>query len=778
MKPTVILLCFLSFSSFSQTNLTLLSQTDCDTSWYTVGIMGVGGYVDEFGNEYAIVGTEKGVCIYDITIPSSPVKKIYIPGGWSTWREVGVYNNHAYVSSLTGDGLLIIDLNPLPGTITLANATNFMGDITIVMGSHSLYVSKDGMLYANGSPPNGGVIIYDLKFDPKYPEEMGSFQEWYVHDSYASGDTLFCANITEGFLSVLDISDPINIQVLAIESTPKNFTHNCWLSDNGNYLFTTDEVSGAWIGAYDISDFNNITEIDRIKRSDSCLATPHNTYFINDFLVTAYYSEGITIHDVSYPDNMIEIAHYDTDSTSSTGFIGAWGAFPFFPSGNIIVSDRYNGLFIFAPNYVRAARLQGHVTDAVFGSAINNVNVSMLSVANDDQTDFAGYYSTGNATGGNFQVVFSKMGYVTDTFNVSLINDSVITLDVQLQPITYFSLTGKVIENVSEAGIKDVKIEIQNSVYSYTAYSDLYGNFSFPQIFNDPANTSCNIFFTKWGHETYCDSNVNINTVNSPWTMHLDKGYYDDFSTDMEWQINSTATNGIWERAKPNGVSSLNPDYDKEDDCFDMAFVTENGTGSDNLGLGHTTITSPLIDITDYVDPYINFDLWIGEYNFDSTERGNAVTVFINDGTDILMARETYFNFPHKEWTTVSLRVADFTSQRSGLTIKIQAEDYWNDEPFEAAVDKFRITGEIVYPLPVPTTFMVYPNPAYDVLNFQSPQRITNVMIIDVTGKIVMNKTIGDYRGNLSIDNLANGIYELKAVLENGEFSATKIIKQ
>ena len=42
------------------------------------------------------------------------------------------------------------------------------------------------------------------------------------------------------------------------ELTPNNFTHNAWTSDDGNFIFTTDERANAFVESFDISDLDDI----------------------------------------------------------------------------------------------------------------------------------------------------------------------------------------------------------------------------------------------------------------------------------------------------------------------------------------------------------------------------------------------------------------------------------------------------------------------------------------------------------------------------------------
>ena len=80
----------------------------------------------------------------------------------------------------------------------------------------------------------------------------------------ARGDTLWGSAVYEGYFFAIDVSNPLEPVIfndsLAFHQTPNAFTHNCWISDDGNTLFTTDEKSGAYIAAYDVSDLSNIQE--------------------------------------------------------------------------------------------------------------------------------------------------------------------------------------------------------------------------------------------------------------------------------------------------------------------------------------------------------------------------------------------------------------------------------------------------------------------------------------------------------------------------------------
>ena len=213
---------------------------------------------------------------------------------------------------------------------TLFTAASSGAD-TEFTAAHNIYIDENGVAYIfgassnTGSSPSDGVIFLDVDTDPINPLFLGEWDDFYVHDGMARGDTMYVGCIYEGDLYVVDVSDKANPVNLGNVGTPSDFTHNAWVSDNGNYVFTTDEVSDAYLGSYDISDLNNIQEIDRIQSNPGSNSIPHNTHVDGNFIITSYYRDGTVVHDITNPHNLIEVAHYDSSPLSGDGFDGCWG---------------------------------------------------------------------------------------------------------------------------------------------------------------------------------------------------------------------------------------------------------------------------------------------------------------------------------------------------------------------------------------------------------------------------------------------------------------------
>jgi choice-of-anchor B domain-containing protein len=137
----------LNIDSLSHVNYQSLHGANLNDVW---------GYVDELGNEYAIVGTSKGTSIVDVTIPSNPVEVFWLPGTESIWRDPCVYGNYAYVTTEAEDGLQIIDLTPLPQSTNLTS-TLYTGPANSTWQSaHTCFIDENGFAYIFGANRGNG----------------------------------------------------------------------------------------------------------------------------------------------------------------------------------------------------------------------------------------------------------------------------------------------------------------------------------------------------------------------------------------------------------------------------------------------------------------------------------------------------------------------------------------------------------------------------------------------------------------------------------------------
>ncbi len=315
-------------------NVTLIANVN---DYPAVGYSSCWGYTAPNGREYALLGVRSGTSIIDITNNSNVVEVAFIPGPTSTWRELKTCQQFAYVVNETGGGMHIIDLSDLPNSATLA--ATYTGFTT----AHTLYIDEpNSMLYAEGtsSAPVRAISLAD----PLNPVQVSTFG-LECHDMYARDNMVYVAEGNSRSIGIFDLNIPSSPVFVARFQIPSaGYVHNVWLSDDGNYVMTTEETTGKTVKIWDIQNLSNVTMVDQYL-GPSNLA--HNVLIKGNFAYIAHYADGLRIVDISDPTNIFEAGFYDTHPGTG-GFNGAWGAFPFFPSGKILISDIQSGLWVFS----------------------------------------------------------------------------------------------------------------------------------------------------------------------------------------------------------------------------------------------------------------------------------------------------------------------------------------------------------------------------------------------------------------------------------------------
>jgi choice-of-anchor B domain-containing protein len=755
----IILFIFVAGQMFAQTNMTLLSHVNYQ-QLHQAKLNDVWGYVDEIGNEYAIVGTSKGTSILDVSDPTAPVEVFWLPGTTSIWRDPCVYGDVAYVTTEANVGLTIIDLSPLPASTTLPTYTYFGNTTPQLLSAHTCFVDENGVAYIFGSNRvNGGVLMLDVHTDPFNPIELGFFDNWYVHDGFVRNDTMFLAHIIDGFVSLVDVSDKANPVLLGTQNTPNNFSHNIWPTDNGQIVYTTDEVSGAYIAAYDITDPQNIREVDRFQNSPGAGVVPHNTHVKGNYLITSYYSDGVIVNDITHPDNMIKVAEFDTYPSQTSGFDGDWGVYPFLPSGNLIVSDITEGLFVLGVTYQQASYLEGVVTDQNTGLPISGVQIQIGGDDHIEDSRSDGYYKTGVLGVGTQLVDFSKVGYLQQSVSVSLIEGAITYQNIQLVPIPQYNLQVNVYEQGTNNPIPDALILLKTELIEHNGLTNGIGQESMTLYYQQ----NYSVTVTKWGYFPACFEQE-ITDQTGVLSIYLTKGYHDEFTFDLGWQTNGSATTGMWERGVPIGTSGgSSPGIDADFDCSDKAYVTGNDPAlnddADDVDEGIVILTSPTMDLTTYTDPYVNFNYWF--FCFHGNPPDDTLKVFVNNGQEIVELAS--FAAITSQWTPASIRLLDHITPTASMTVSFRISDYSpNVNITEAGVDYFYVTNSSVLGMEESNqSFQIYPNPTSSVLTIECGDDI-KYAVCDLKGNEVLIGSTSQTKTQIDLSELATGTYLLK----------------
>lgn len=746
------------------------------------------GYTQD-GREYALVGGSQGLIIVDVTEPDAPVQIIQVPGPDNLWKEIKTYQNFCYVTTEGGGGLQVIDLTNLPAdNLTWYNYTGD-GDIIGALNTiHALHVDTTlGYLYLYGSNLfNGGAVVLDIHTDPYNPKYVGKFSELgYLHDGYANNDTLFGGHIFAGVLSIVDMKDKANPVLLGTVQTPGKFTHNSWRLVDEHTILTTDEALPSFVTAYDISDPTDIRELDRISTNDGMGSIGHNTHIRDNWAVTSWYTDGLTIADVTKPDNLVFTGWYDTWNGTGPTFDGCWGAYPLFPSGTVLATNISPGdLFILTPTYVRAAYLEGAVIDGCSGLPLSDVQIDVNSSDRwvDTQTDLQGVFKTGQAQEGNFVVTVSKPGYITHTVPVELRAAQTATFTVVLELASAFNLSGVVIDAETKQPIANTQVLIGNTGSSFSLQTDAQGRFDEDCV---PGDTYT-VVAAAWG---YLPESIQVNS-DAPNTVELQRGYYDDFRLNLGWSTAATASAGLWARGEPAGTvfqnNPANPDEDIPVDAGDRCYVTGNGggnAGADDVDNGTVTLSSPPMALARYGDAVLSFWYWFFNDGGNGTP-DDSLLVLVTNGTDTAVVLSQ--SVSEAAWRySGEFQFFNFDLTDDVRVHFITGDDQATGHLVEAGVDGFQVVpGAILVSAPetpAAASLRVWPNPSTGAFQVAHPENLRDAHLaaFNAQGVMVWNQTGAGETQTITLGHdWPAGVYWLRLQADDRLLEVVRLVKQ
>jgi choice-of-anchor B domain-containing protein len=781
----LILLLLLSHWAASQTakNIALVAHVP-----YPDLSSDVVGYVKN-GVEYAILAHSTATAIISLANPSNPVVLQEIACGHpGDWHEVDVYQHYAYVTNEQGDGLRIIDLSNLPGPVTHVDTV-----IDNVISGHTLMI-EDSTLYVFGSAPLFGANVYSLH-EPMHPVVIGQYGNNFVHDAYVRNRIAYMCEPNAGTMSMVDMSNPASPVVLGSVPTTSQFPHNSWLNDAGTVCFTTDEVNSAYITAYDITNPANMEELGRYRGSLSGgVSIPHNVKVLNDFGVTAYYTDGVNIADFHRPHNMVEVGYFDTNPASGGGFEGNWGLDCYLPSGLILAADMSTGFWVLQPTYVQACYLEGQVTDVSNGNPITNATVHVAAPAITDQTNNLGNYALGTADPATVSVTYSKYGYRDTTLTVNLTNGNVIIQNVALQPNPLVGMIVTVKDATNGNPIPNAALLFEEVVsgigQTFTA------NANGQVIDNSFMAAQYHLIAGHWGYLSQSiDTTIAAATNNIE--VFLTPGYYDDFTFDFGWQTSGTATDGNWERGEPYGVVHTintgpiwtNPEEDVTTDFSNECFVTGNSVTNysfdGDVDAGVTILTSPPMDLSNDLNPWLIFDYWflstdqVGVHGF-----RDSLAIYIDNGnqtTRVWFVKDALYPF----WQRDTVQIASFLPLTSTMRLIVRASDRLLDNAVEAALDEVRIEDQSTVGVHADKTMgyiAAVPNPSEGrlALHYDLHGQVNGqICLVNLEGKVMRRCELSAPAGIVQIEGaLPAGMYFATLNGGDGRAASIKIVVQ
>ena len=372
-------------AGFACSDVELVSFLPVDAVGGGRGIMvsDLWGWTDpDTGREYAILGRFDGTSFIDVTDAENPVYLGNLPltegATPNLWRDMKVYANHAFVvaDNAGQHGIQVFDLTHLRDVGSEPVEFDEDAHYSEFYSAHNIVINEEsGFAYVvggsgGGETCGGALHMVDLR-DPKNPTFAGCYSDpstgqngpGYTHDAqcvmYRGPDEdhagkEVCFNASESALGIGDVTDKDNPTPISSASYPNvAYSHQGWLSEDHRYFYLNDELDelqggteGTRTLVWDVQDLDDPVLVNEFVQDNP--ASDHNLYVRGQFMYQSNYVSGLRIFDISDPENPNPVGFFDTVSGSpdTPGFAGSWSNYPFFESGNIIVSSMREGLFV------------------------------------------------------------------------------------------------------------------------------------------------------------------------------------------------------------------------------------------------------------------------------------------------------------------------------------------------------------------------------------------------------------------------------------------------
>lgn len=325
------------------------------------------------GNEYALLGSSEGTLFIDISVPENPIILGMLPTHTisSSWFDMKTYSNHAFiVSEAFNHGMQVYNLLQLDELSRETRNYNLQETAYYNVGSsHNIVINEDsGYAYIVGAKTcNGGLHMVDIS-DPINPSFAGCFRmDGYTHDAqcvnydgpdsnYAGREICFCSN--ESKLTIVDVTNKLAPKLLSrmtYEYSYWTYTHQGWLTEDKSLFLFGDEVKVGLAATY-IVDVTDLTNPELKQQFCQPFETnTHNQYVKGSYSYQSNYRSGLRILDVDVYEEtgtFQEEAFFDTyPLNDELGYDGTWSNYPWFDSGNVIVSGIKEGLFVVKPHF-------------------------------------------------------------------------------------------------------------------------------------------------------------------------------------------------------------------------------------------------------------------------------------------------------------------------------------------------------------------------------------------------------------------------------------------
>ena len=258
---------------------------------------------------------------------------------------------------------------------------------------------------------------------------------------------------------------------------------------------------------------------------------------VNRPMDTQYYSSGAVFKSQTVGESRSRKLYSDSDEYDPTA-----------PADGALVSGQFpKTTFFVIPGGV------GHITGTVLGAGnqpLAGVSVQFQTGGYTAVTNAQGQYAIQNIISENYNVTFSKFGYVSQTLAANIQEDQTLTLNVTLAQMAMVNVSGTILGSDTAAGLNGAAIHL-TGYENYTANTNAAGAFTIPGVY---ANNNYNYSIMCPGY-TAANGTVNVGSTNhNMGSITLLEVAYAPNNVVAEVTPNGQLVNLSWAAPNPNAT--------------------------------------------------------------------------------------------------------------------------------------------------------------------------------------------------------------------------------
>lgn len=652
--------------------------------------------------EYAIIGLRNGASVVSLEDPSNPQVVGHVTGLTAIWRDIKVYQYfdfeqgmwqaYAYVSTDgAADSVTIIDLNDLPNSIHSVGHANEDASL------HNIYISnvnygtgvainhRQPLLHSMGSSRYGGAHrSYDL-INPKAPTAVytpvDATRDDYTHDgtSFVVTDDRVandCQRLTtdqttptecdifvdfnENEMRLWDQTDKTDLTELG-QGIYNNaaYTHSGWWTEDKKYIYVHDELdeqqfnNNTAVMIFDVSDLT--APLSKGRWNGPTKAIDHNGFVRGNRYYMSNYERGMTILDITDPVKPVEIGYFDTFPFSDDDqFNGAWGVYPFLPSGLILISDINSGLYVVKDKTKNVAAGQISFSQMKQNYAEGQTAIIHVQRLLDSTGEISVEYQTlwGSATGDDFVAQTGKLTWADGDNSDKTISIPINSDTDSLEFTEQFSVElfnpqgGATLQNPGNAWII---IDGNNEV------SGVKFGAASAELIENQTSDKTQILIPVSRLPSYVSGlNVGVSIVQTGDSQATNNSDFVLHDTMLTWAADDNSDKTIT-------VDIINDDQQESTETVTLAF----DVGDNYRIVGTNAFTITILDDDSNTAPTVTSNNYIGE-TIESLPLGDLVTVS-DDQTNLTYQWTLTANNSNATLSTANTLNAKFTTSVAGV---------------------------------------------------------------------------------------------------------------